>query len=186
MKFRFVSLMAALLAFTLFPVETVVKAVPPLPVSVYGSVKLNGAIVPANLQVEALIGDTVIASGMTRMHEGDSIYSLIIPGDDPDTSQVEGPLNGEEVHFRVDGSVVEQVLLWSSGTSEKLDLELQDKANDPVAETEPLVEPSKEVTGAEEVDELPAKAEKDPNWYLWPVLLLVLVAAIGISLRKRS
>jgi len=183
MKFRFVSLLASLLALTLSPLETGVQAVPPLPASIFGNVKTNNANVPVDLQVEALMGETVVASGLTRMHEGDSIYSLIIPGDDPDTSLVEGPVSGEEVHFRVDGVIVEQVFLWYSGASKRLDLEMPVESINQIVEPAPLVGNLLPTKQTEQVDESPVISKPGSTWYSWLAIPVVLVASVRIGMK---
>ena len=185
MKVKFGSLLVALLISSLFSTATEVYAIPPLPASVYGSVTSNGENVEADLLVEALSGDKVIASGLTRTLEGASIYSLIIPGDDPETNQIEGALDGEKIRFTVAGVTVEQTLLWHSGASEELNLEYSKKINDQKTDAEAAAENSQMLDQEDPVAELPGKVENRSNWYLWLLPLIMILVAIQLGVHKK-
>ena len=97
-------------------------AFPPLPSSIWGTVKLNGANLSDGTLVEAVISDKVVAYSQTQTYEGNSVYSLNIPGDDPSSAAMEGGREGDTVYFRVGGIQAEQTGVWDSATSVRLDL----------------------------------------------------------------
>lgn len=101
-----------------------VEAVPVLPSSFYGIVRLNQAAVPEGTLVEALIGGKVYATGYTSMYGGDAVFSLDVRGDDTDTNAVDGGVEGDIVQFRVGGVLANQTGTWHSGTNTRLDLTL--------------------------------------------------------------
>lgn len=125
--------MIAVLAIASVP-GGVVQAFPPLPSSFYGSIKLNGANLPAGTTIQALINGEVYATSTIELYQGDSIYSLIVPGDDLGTIEVEGGVEGSVISFRVNGEYASQTATWQSGTNEVLDLTITSSTT-PVAPT---------------------------------------------------
>ena len=121
---RFLRFLPPVLVVSLLLLSTsgVVDASPPLPSSLYGTVKLNGANVPDGTLVQALIHDKVIASSLAQTYQGGSVYSLNIPGDDMSTAVVEGGVDGDTISFRIGGIQASQTGAWRSGTNVKLDL----------------------------------------------------------------
>ena len=100
-----------------------VKAFPPLPSSFYGTIKLNGANVADGTLVEAVVNGKVVAQSYTQMYEGDSVYTISVPGDDASTSTtVEGAKEGDAISFKIGGIAAGQAGAWRSGTNVKLDL----------------------------------------------------------------
>lgn len=99
-----------------------VQAFPPLPCSFYGTVKLNGANVANGTLIEAVVNGNVFAQAYTQMYEGDSVYSIIVPGDDGATTVIEGAREGDAISFRIGGIAAQQTATWRSGINEKLDL----------------------------------------------------------------
>ena len=102
--------------------HNLVYAVPPLPSSFYGMVKLNGKDLQEGTIVQALIDGEVFASTASQLHQGNSVYSLVVPGDDPGTDSVEGGVAGDTIEFRVGGNLARQTAEWQSGVNENLDL----------------------------------------------------------------
>ena len=51
-------------------------AIPPLPSSFYGTVKVNNANVPDGTVIQAVIGGQVYAEGFTQTYQGNSVYAL--------------------------------------------------------------------------------------------------------------
>jgi hypothetical protein len=96
---------------------------PPPPFSPYGTVTLDGQNVPLETEVSAWCSDVQYAQTTTiTLYAGATWYSnLDIPGDDPDTANVDGCLAGETVHFRVGASWADQTAPWQS-ISMRLDL----------------------------------------------------------------
>ncbi len=113
-----ISLLAACLAGLLL--VTPGRAIPPLPSSFYGVVKLNGQNAPDGTVIRALIGGIAYAQAQTQTYQGNSVYSLDIPGDDPSTPAVEGGREGEAIQFEVAGAVASQTGTWHSGTNVNL------------------------------------------------------------------
>ncbi len=90
---RISSLSLIVLVVSLF-VATPVLAIPPLPSSFYGSVKVNNANVPDGTVIQALIGGQVYAEGYTQTYQGNSVYALDVRGDDSGTTTVDGATGG--------------------------------------------------------------------------------------------
>lgn len=104
----------------LAPTEGV--AVPPLPSSFYGSVRVNGEAVPEGTVVRAMIEGQVYAEAQTVMVQGGSVYSLDVPGDDPETPERDGGVEGCLIQFKVGGVMATQTATWHSGTNVELDI----------------------------------------------------------------
>lgn len=100
----------------------VVQGFPPLPSSFYGTVKINSKNVANGTLIEALVNGKVYAQSYTQMYEGDSVYTVSIPGDDPGTATVDGAREGDVISFKVGGIAAQQTGTWHSGTNEQLDL----------------------------------------------------------------
>lgn len=99
-----------------------VQAVPPLPSSYYGLVKVNGGNVSDGTLVEALAGGKVISQAFSQTYQGNSVYSLDIPGDESGTAAIEGGVEGETISFRVGGVLATETGTWHSGTNAELNL----------------------------------------------------------------
>ncbi len=97
-------------------------AVPPLPSSFYGTVKIDHANVPDGTLVKALINGQVYAQTKTLTYQGDSVYSLDVLGDDTDTTVVDGGVDGDTIVFMIGEEVADQTGIWKSGTNVNLDL----------------------------------------------------------------
>lgn len=106
----------------LFSPTSVVQAVPVLPSSIYGSVRVNNANVPDGTLVQAVIAGRVVAYGNTQTYQGGSVYSLDVPGDDPGSAVVEGGKEGDTIQIKVGGLMADQTGTWHSGTNVRLDL----------------------------------------------------------------
>jgi hypothetical protein len=116
------------------------QAFPALPSSFYGEVSYNGENVPDGTVVEALINGQVIAQGLSQTYEGKSVYSLDVNGDDSETSEKEGGIEGDEIRFRVGGLDTGQIGTWHSGTNVELNLTVTSTAalNSPQSTPAPL------------------------------------------------
>lgn len=99
-----------------------VGAVPALPSSFYGTVRVNAANVPDGTQVQALIGGQVVAAGVMQTYQGDSVYVLDVPGDNPDTPAQDGGRSGDVIQFKIGGALSDQSGEWRSGTNVNLNL----------------------------------------------------------------
>ena len=80
-------------------VATPVLAIPPLPSSFYGMVKVNSANVPDGTVIQTLIGGQVYAEGYTQTYQGNSVYALDVRGDDSGTATVDGGREGETIQL---------------------------------------------------------------------------------------
>jgi len=122
MRYLLNSLTALILCGLIVFCHTSVHAVPPLPSSFYGTVELDGEGVQEGTSIKALINNQVFAAATSQIYQGDSVYSLIVPGDDPSTSDVEGGKEGNIITFLIDGSIADQTGAWNSGGNQNLDL----------------------------------------------------------------
>jgi len=105
---------------------TPVLAVPPLPSSFYGTVKVNGANVPEGTQVTAWVDGVRYAYTTVLIYQGDTVYALDVPGDEQETPEtIEGGVQGDVIVFRVGGVPADQIATWQTGTNVNLDLTLR-------------------------------------------------------------
>ncbi|RPJ19104.1 MAG: hypothetical protein EHM33_30825 [Chloroflexi bacterium] len=97
-------------------------ALPPLPSSFYGTVKVNNANVPDGTVIQALVGGQVYAEGFTQTYQGDSIFGLDVAGDNTDTATLDGGRDGDTIQFKIAGLLADQTAVWHSGTNVNLNL----------------------------------------------------------------
>jgi hypothetical protein len=124
----------------------VVHAFPPLPASFYGVVTKNGADLPEGVTIMAVINNKVYAGNTVKIYEGESVYSLVVPGDDPTTDVIEGGVQGDTIYFNVDGILADQTATWQSGSSKELDLTVSSNVIEPTYV--PTATPTKKPTNA--------------------------------------
>lgn len=107
-----------------------VRAIPPLPSTFWGSVRINGAYAPAGITISVWSGgqkwaETVAISYDTGT-EVQTLYSVDVPGDDPETTSVEGPLADAALQFRIHAQggvlIANESGTWQSGMVAQLDL----------------------------------------------------------------
>jgi hypothetical protein len=113
---------AIIICLALLVTPIAVQAIPPLPSSIYGTVKVNNANVVDGTLVEALINGQVVAHGFTETYQGDSVYTLDVPGDDGSTAAVEGGKEGDKITFRVGGVMASETGVWHGATNVMLNL----------------------------------------------------------------
>ena len=99
-----------------------VLAFPPLPSSFWGTVQVNGENVPDGTQITAWIYGMQYGQTQTMLYEGQSVYALVVPGDDLSTTPVEGGTQGAQIEFRIADAPTDQEGIWQSGTNVELDL----------------------------------------------------------------
>lgn len=100
-----------------------VNALPPLPSSFYGTVSVNGGIVPEDLPITAWINGVQYAITYTLIYGSDSVYALSVPGDDPSTAGIiEGGTEGQTIVFKIDQLTASQSGTWHGGTNPNLNL----------------------------------------------------------------
>ena len=97
---------------------------PPIPDLVYGLALVNNFPVPAGTIVSAWCGGVKYTQSAT-IDDPQYMYSLGIPGDDPDTTPTkEGCTAGETITFKIGDNLADQQKAWVSGGSTQLDLSL--------------------------------------------------------------
>jgi hypothetical protein len=105
---------------------------PPVPLTAYGIVKVNGTNVPLDAEITAWCGG--LRAGRTTtitIYDGASWYSnLDVLGDDPDAPGKDGCAANESVSFKVGNLPADQTTPWRSG-SVKLDLTASGQLNAP-------------------------------------------------------
>jgi hypothetical protein len=100
------------------------SAPPIIPDQVYGLVRVNNIYVPAGTLVSAWCGGTKYAEKATVDDNGETWYSLDIPGDEPLTPAKEGCSSGETISFKIASDIADQQKAWAEGNSTQLDLSL--------------------------------------------------------------
>jgi hypothetical protein len=120
----FTKLMAVTVALGLLLTNaSVALAVPPLPSSHYGTVKLGGVNVPSGTLVSAWINGVKYAQAAVSIYAGDTTYSLNVPGDDGSTpGLIEGGRADDVIVFYVGDVLAEQTGIWRSGTNAQRNL----------------------------------------------------------------
>jgi hypothetical protein len=119
--FRLIAIIGMLIPW-FFSINSPVHAIPPMPSSMYGTVKLNNANVPDGTLVEGFINNLVFAQSYTQTYNGNSVYTLDIPGDDAATAVIDGGKEGEEISFRIGGVMANEKGVWHSATNVELNL----------------------------------------------------------------
>jgi len=97
-------------------------ALPSMPSSFYGTVKVNDANVADGTVIQALINGQAYAQGLTQTYQGNSVYTLDVKGDDPDTPAQDGGKEGDTIQFKIGGAPAAQIGTWHSGTNVELNL----------------------------------------------------------------
>lgn len=122
-------LIAVLLMLVLTSQTFVVNAVPPLPSSFYGQVKLNGENVPDGTLISAWIDGVKYTETPSLSYEGNSVYAFDVPGDESSTSEiVEGGVPGDIIVFKIGDLVADQTGIWTSGVYTELNLTIGEPA----------------------------------------------------------
>jgi len=99
-----------------------VFAEPPPPSSFHGTIKSDGQNVEEGTFVIALIDGEAYASTFIEIDQGNSVYFLEVPSDDPDTPELEGGREGDTVQFEFVGVMADQTGTWRSDTDVELNL----------------------------------------------------------------
>jgi cell division septation protein DedD len=190
-------------AFALITIVPVL-AIPPLPSSFYGRVQVDADNVPDGTLVRALIDGQVCAREHTQTYQGHSVYSLDVPGDDPDTPTRDGGREGDVIQFEIGGVLADQTGVWHSGTNVERDLSAESAGSlatpqatpSPVSTQTPILpsKPSPTPTTIAQPSTTPSatnQAETNPadNAGLISVLVVVVALAAGgaaWALRQRG
>jgi hypothetical protein len=83
---------------------------------------VSGEALPEGTVVRALVEGQVCAETQTVTFQGDAVYSLNVPGDDPETPERDGGVEGDLIRFEVGGVVVAQTATWHAGTNVELNV----------------------------------------------------------------
>ena len=119
-KTQWILITTLLILLTLF---STAGAVPPIPSSFWGSVKMNGVNLPAGTILKAAINGEEYASAIVGILGGESVYSLDVPGDEAATAGViEGGTAGQTINFIWESTAANETSAWASGTNVNLDL----------------------------------------------------------------
>jgi hypothetical protein len=101
----------------------VAQASPPFPFTVYGTVRARGAYVVAGTPVTALCDGVQYGSALAEIFDGQSVYSMNVNGDDPETQAVkEGCYPDEVVRFKIGDLDADQTANWLSEGFQELNL----------------------------------------------------------------
>ncbi len=92
-----------------------VFAMPPLPLSVSGTVKLDGNNVPEGTIISARINGETYASVEEILWEGDTVYFFDVPGEDPEVPGIQGGVPGDTVVFYIGEYEADQTISWQAG-----------------------------------------------------------------------
>ncbi|NPV42288.1 MAG: hypothetical protein HPY72_13235 [Anaerolineae bacterium] len=120
---KYLSLPIIIAAMVLGTIGLVSASAPVLPSSFYGEIEINDNPPSAGDNVNAYISGVsgIAASAAIKSESSDLVYSLNVPGDDPETTaDKEGGVPGDIVTFKI-GSRVVATGSWSEGSNEKLD-----------------------------------------------------------------
>jgi hypothetical protein len=116
--------LALLLMGSVIGVANAAPTQPPLPTSYWGYAMPNTLIT-----VLGAAGN-VIASATSN---SDGSYLVIVPWDDPATTQVEGAVAGQIINFKVSGKIVTSRVIDAQGTNNRLDIGVTTSRVDDVA-----------------------------------------------------
>ena len=112
-------LICALFAILITPAD----AVPPPPAVYYGTVSVNGQGIPDGTMISAWgDGDRKYAEQPSLTYQGTSSYTVTVNGDDPETPEKEGAVQGETIRFRIGDLWANETISWAQGSLAVLDL----------------------------------------------------------------
>jgi len=112
-------ILALLLMGVVIVVANAAPTQPPLPTSYWGSITENGSSKPNTLITVLDATGNVIVNATS---DSAGSYLVIVPWDDPATTQVEGVVANETINFKVSGKTVTSRVIDAQGTNNKLDL----------------------------------------------------------------
>ena len=88
-------------------------SVQPNPYQVYGYARINDKFVEAGTVISAWCDGVQFSASMTTIDgQGESWYTLDVPGDDPLTPEIEGCVAGAIVHFMIGNLEADQTAIW--------------------------------------------------------------------------
>jgi hypothetical protein len=103
---------------------TLAHAAPPaLPFSPYGTVTVEKLSVPDGTIITAKCRDITVRTTKTQTWSGESWYfNLDIPGDNDETTAIDGCVAGDIVNFWIGEELAAQQTEWISGASDRINL----------------------------------------------------------------
>jgi hypothetical protein len=119
---KVLTLLVITLLANIFSIIPARALIPPLPASFYGTVKVNGENVADGTVVKALINGQVYATGYTQTYEGNSVYSIDVPGDDNSSTAIDGGRDGDTVQFMVGEAQAVETGIWKSARNANVNL----------------------------------------------------------------
>jgi len=102
-----------------------VLAFPGLPSSFYGTVTLNGGNAPDGTTITAWVNGIQCGVTSTTTYLGQSVYTIDVTADDPDTPEVDGGTELDTIVFKVGVYTADQTATWHSGTNTEHNLTAQ-------------------------------------------------------------
>jgi uncharacterized repeat protein (TIGR02543 family) len=102
--------------------EEIPEPPPDFPSSFYGTVLVNGSNVPDGTIISAWIGGVNCAETGTFTYEGESVYTIGVPPDNPNTTVIEGGVEGDTIVFHIGSGTADQTGTWHAGTNVELNL----------------------------------------------------------------
>ena len=96
-----------------------------MPSSFYGTVKIDDGNVPAGTVVSARINGVEYATSIYQTYNGNTVYSLDIPGEDTDIAGIQGGNEGDTIVFFIGTLQATQTGTWHSGTNVSLNISYQ-------------------------------------------------------------
>lgn len=122
-------LITILISILLLMNTSMAKAVPSLPSSFYGTVKIDGSNVSPGTIVSAWINGEQYAYTTVQEYSGDTVYSLDVPGDDPSTTGIiEGGVAGDTIIFKIGEIVADQTGSWVLGENLEKNITIEDSS----------------------------------------------------------
>ena len=81
--------------------------------------------------IRTLISGRVVATSYAMLVQGESVYAIDVPGDDPTTPEIEGGKEGDMIRFMLAGFLIKETATWQSGTDTEFNLSLTANATLP-------------------------------------------------------
>ena len=126
MKSRRILISVTIVLSILMATFSVAQAVPPLPSSFHGTVKVHGENVEEGTVISAWINGVKYAETASLMYEGDSVFAIDVPGDDTSTVDViEGGVDHDTIVFKIGDLEAFETGLWIKGTYVELNLSVE-------------------------------------------------------------
>lgn len=106
-------------------VSIFIYAVPPsIPATILGFINQGDA--PEGLLLEARIDGQSYAETLSEKMGGSTGYTLVVPGDDPDTPEKDGGVSGDKVSIYVEDILAAETVWLPGGEQINLDIDLSD------------------------------------------------------------